>query len=424
MAELTYYLRINGKIMGPLPMEKLQALKERGRLLAEHEVSQDRRQWARAATVPELFGGLAAESPDAGSATDPWENQPLEPSSSVDDDWFYSVEGEQMGPVPWRELRRLARSGQLDRDDLVWQAGLDDWQPARSVSGLFQADAARRRKTKSKPTDSERGVWSLALNTIRQQVTSTELESISRNLIRIGSWAMVLAMITGPLYLVLAAVKDDSISHAAIGCISFFGLGVLKYLGERLSIASHELVRASPNRLSSTAFLDATATVLIFAGLCGAVYLVLLGVQMPDGVMTLTMTVVASQLAVVCLYAACTALQPAWLNIDCSSGATAGEEGIGVVAFLLKLCLRLAPVQFGSWAVVGSIGMTVSLLLLMLDGQFRTDAAVLSTASWGLVASAGLAPLGFYLLMIFVSVALDLAQSILSVPSHLSRDPS
>jgi phage FluMu protein gp41 len=30
MAETTYYLRVNGKVMGPLSIEKLQSLQERG----------------------------------------------------------------------------------------------------------------------------------------------------------------------------------------------------------------------------------------------------------------------------------------------------------------------------------------------------------------------------------------------------------
>jgi hypothetical protein len=50
-----WYLRVRGKIHGPFTLEGLKNLRDRGQLGAAHEVSQDRRSWAPASAVQELF---------------------------------------------------------------------------------------------------------------------------------------------------------------------------------------------------------------------------------------------------------------------------------------------------------------------------------------------------------------------------------
>ncbi len=59
------------------------------------------------------------------------------------DSWFYSHEGERLGPVSLMELRAKALKGQLDpRLDLVWVQGMADWKSAGEIQGLFERRAA------------------------------------------------------------------------------------------------------------------------------------------------------------------------------------------------------------------------------------------------------------------------------------------
>ncbi len=51
--------------------------------------------------------------------------------------WYYAVDDQEHGPVTSAQLKSLAEAGKLKPDDLVWREGLDDWKPAREVSGLF-----------------------------------------------------------------------------------------------------------------------------------------------------------------------------------------------------------------------------------------------------------------------------------------------
>lgn len=53
------------------------------------------------------------------------------------DQWFYSTNGKQYGPVEARQLQQLASTGQLGVQDLVWKDGMLEWLPAGRVKGLF-----------------------------------------------------------------------------------------------------------------------------------------------------------------------------------------------------------------------------------------------------------------------------------------------
>ena len=57
--------------MGPVPLKQLLALKERGRLLPDHEVSRDRKTWQRAGEIAELY-------PEQVSADPPGEAEVVE----------------------------------------------------------------------------------------------------------------------------------------------------------------------------------------------------------------------------------------------------------------------------------------------------------------------------------------------------------
>ena len=57
------------------------------------------------------------------------------------DEWHYTNDGSQQGPVSASELKQLAASGSLSPSDLVWKEGMAEWKPASSVKGLFLSPA-------------------------------------------------------------------------------------------------------------------------------------------------------------------------------------------------------------------------------------------------------------------------------------------
>jgi hypothetical protein len=53
------------------------------------------------------------------------------------DEWYYTTNNEQRGPVSWEKLEQLAASGRLKPSDMVWKDGMVDWVRADRKHGLF-----------------------------------------------------------------------------------------------------------------------------------------------------------------------------------------------------------------------------------------------------------------------------------------------
>jgi hypothetical protein len=53
------------------------------------------------------------------------------------DEWYYTQQGQQRGPVSTAELKQLAVTNQLLPTDLIWREGLPKWVPAGSTKELF-----------------------------------------------------------------------------------------------------------------------------------------------------------------------------------------------------------------------------------------------------------------------------------------------
>jgi predicted Zn finger-like uncharacterized protein len=55
------------------------------------------------------------------------------------DDWYYQVIGQEIGPVAFLDLQRLARDGRISPDTLVRRASSARWLLAERVTGVFDA---------------------------------------------------------------------------------------------------------------------------------------------------------------------------------------------------------------------------------------------------------------------------------------------
>lgn len=69
--------------------------------------------------------------------------------------WFYTREGERLGPVTFEELRKKASQGELNpRLDMAWTQGMGEWKPAGEIEGLFERrTATETRESLAPPAD-------------------------------------------------------------------------------------------------------------------------------------------------------------------------------------------------------------------------------------------------------------------------------
>ncbi len=172
-----YYFRMQGKVEGPFDLARAQSLVRRGRLSRYHEVSIDRVHWHRATEFPELFvarveqktRGMLVEEKDPSPTVHPQESAPAERL------WYYSTGNQEQGPVPMSQLANLIRSGQLDKDALVWTEGMEQWTPWRNVPALrafqeptvsAQTSDAKESKESSEKSESRPKVSGMALTSL------------------------------------------------------------------------------------------------------------------------------------------------------------------------------------------------------------------------------------------------------------------
>ncbi|MEO8616702.1 MAG: GYF domain-containing protein [Luteolibacter sp.] len=73
----------------------------------------------------------------------PAEEETEDPQLSRGHRWFYSCKGEKLGPVTFSDLQERVKEGKLNpRLDLVWKYGMDGWQAAGEIEGLFERAGA------------------------------------------------------------------------------------------------------------------------------------------------------------------------------------------------------------------------------------------------------------------------------------------
>jgi uncharacterized protein DUF4339 len=97
--------------------------------------------------------------------------------------WYYTLKGQQVGPVPESQLRTLLQGGQVPVDEFVFKEGMTDWLVASSCAELSAASP-------QKPGGPPPPPASKAILTPRAGVGELSIESIYREAFEIfkASW--------------------------------------------------------------------------------------------------------------------------------------------------------------------------------------------------------------------------------------------
>ena len=167
------------------------------------------------------------------------------------------------------------------------------------------------------------------------------------------------------VFSLLLGVKVNQVNAILLGIAGVVVLLVLQYAARRFFGALERLNRSTPARLCSSAFLDCFALLHMFGGLVALLGLTVLSVQ--TSLLSLVLPAIAS--FILCEYVAILALNPESLNLTIASEATAGEEAIGVLSFLVKLGLRIVPVSFGVGVVWGTLTLLFAVFLVFVPPE-------------------------------------------------------
>jgi len=360
-------------------------------------------------------------------------------------EWFYAKGDKHSGPVNSVELKRLATAGEIKPDDLVWREGMAEWTVARNVRGLFEEDAKPANTGAGAPpklidpvpmpaaaptptvvattvpmaqrsTRTTRHLFDLFLDFVRSQFTAAFVESTTRLFVAAGKFGLFAAMAFIVLFSLLVAMKTHEFT-LLLGGIAFLPiLAVLQYVGVRFCDALDRLNRNTSANISSTAFLDCFALLNIAGG--AAILIGSLAAAIPEKEFWKIILGLAG--FVVSEYIAFIALNPGTININLVPDARAGEEALGLISFLVKSLLKLVPVIFGAFAVVGSLLLLYASVEGFAGSGPLVAMSIAMNAGAALLVSAAL-PFVAYLVFLMIYLGLDVLRAILVIPSKLDN---
>lgn len=296
---MSLYVRIRGRVHGPLDLEKLKALARKGQLSRIHEISSDQQAWQPAGSMPELFqfdapsvptsvptpgrpggdpirgtmqespsgqGGHGGQSPGAfgqgsihATAVEAGVNglQPL----SMDDgsgygenaflagnataggsvvEWYYAIDGQQSGPVGTGQLRALIQQGTLGPHDMLWRDGMNEWLEVEGVGEL--QSQARLFPASGGVGPSESSTLALELLGSRPWV----------RFVMIGAFVVSVFWLLFSLGVVAMSVASSQVFLLTVGMLQLLYCGVLFYFGITLvGLMGHlRIVQSNPSSRS------------------------------------------------------------------------------------------------------------------------------------------------------------------------------
>jgi hypothetical protein len=383
--------------------------------------------------------------------------------------WYYARDGRQSGPVTSAQLRALAKAGELSSSDLVWKEGFAAWVPASQIRGLLPPDALGNGEPApdGAPPDWSQakealnqaaqtvgialhrsregfdryhaavagGFWDDLLSGIRRTFPASLIDWLSRCALQSGTVALALFAVIAPAYSIIQSIQLDSLLGCAVAVIKFLVLVIMLYVARRMIATLNQLIRGTPTRMASTAFLDCLVLISL---LIGVVTVGLAGFATVTGEMPLLGYCAAVFIATTSAYGAMLCLHPTLLNVVIAPDVSFGEEAVGVMSGLLKVFLCSVPVLFGMGVIVGTVGYAISAAIALAgtsdarewieqmnrfgrSGLMPRPVVFLLFAGGfeGAVVTSALLPVFAYVTSVMGYLALDCARSIMIVPRKL-----
>ena len=192
-----YYVRIRGKVFGPLEDKQVLDMVRLGQLGRMNEISTDQHQWVRADEFEQFFPKHQPKRkpPHLGEFELPKEDSPGETqkpdSESSAVAWYYSDDGKTgMGPFPQSDIEQMIGQDKITGQTILWHDQLDP-QTAETVpefARLFRKSsqsAGKRNRNASKHHQTSDGT------SARQGTVAPE---VLEQLEKAATWSFVLVL--------------------------------------------------------------------------------------------------------------------------------------------------------------------------------------------------------------------------------------
>lgn len=367
-------------------------------------------------------------------------------------EWYYARDNKQLGPVSSIELKRLADAGDLEPNDLVWREGMTEWSSAKNVRGLFEEEGrggatpmpdqhvvmagdsgwrTTEPETKPQPAPAatadakaapSRHLFDALADRCRPHFNARFIETTAGVFRQCGNYGLFAAAALTAVFAMINAAQTAPIEHLLWGVIGVLVLLALQYVAGKSLNAVQELDRTTGSRLSSAFLPNCLAVLSKVIGV--AVLLGSVAVAVEQSQYVLILFGVAAFF--VCTYLAVVALNLETLGISIAPETLPGEEAVGVVMFLLRAILRLAPVAFGAGVLYGTLLMGVACFEAFgngheAEGATLTQADLTAGAAYYAMLIAATLPLAAYLLFLLGNLVTNIWRAVLSLPTKLDK---
>jgi len=143
MDDRPYFYRLRGRTLGPIGLQQIRQLAQRAQVGRGTDVSRDGLQWVKASDFTEIFVAGSGSAPPAaviqqdnsmgGGGGYVTASQPGMPSGPR---WYYTLNGNQQGPVDLSTLQQLVASGSISSNEHVIPEGGSQWITVTNVPQL------------------------------------------------------------------------------------------------------------------------------------------------------------------------------------------------------------------------------------------------------------------------------------------------
>lgn len=236
-------------------------------------------------------------------------------------------------------------------------------------------------------------------------------ESMSDWFAKYGHGGLVCAQVLAVVYFLVSAIVMRTPSWIFIGLGYGVLLVILQYTADKFLNAGDTLIKSSPSKLSSGAFLNCLA---LTAEALGVIMLI-----KAFAAWQFSQILIGLGFWSVCSAVAYIALNPSLANIEISEDTAAGEEAIGILSFVVKAVVRIVPFAFGIGSIIGSMAILVSTLAVLFKGAEAFDAPVMNPVKF--VALSACVPLVSYIVFTVYHLIIDVLRAVLVIPGKLDK---
>jgi hypothetical protein len=113
--------------------------------------------------------------------------------------WFYSKNGQQLGPISEEEFSNKCASGEILTTDLVWKEGMNDWLSLAKVTGLSLTQKIYSPIDFTKPQESKVG------NVMVVQPPPVDVQFIPQRFPKY-QWQSIVALVLGCMQMLVFCI--------------------------------------------------------------------------------------------------------------------------------------------------------------------------------------------------------------------------